>query len=81
MSKIVALLVGGWSAEREVSLNKGKYVEEALKEEFYMWILPKCYALLGEKYSGQGRTSSVHCTVAKVPIDLKAVKEFYCLWN
>ena len=30
MTKSVALLVGGWSPEREVSLNKGKAVEEAL---------------------------------------------------
>lgn len=30
MSKKVALLVGGWSAERQVSLEKGKQVEQAL---------------------------------------------------
>jgi len=35
MSKKVALLVGGWSAERDVSLNKGKHVEAALKEAGY----------------------------------------------
>jgi D-alanine-D-alanine ligase len=35
MRKSVALLVGGWSAEREVSLNKGKAVEAALKEAGY----------------------------------------------
>ncbi len=35
MAKTVALLVGGWSAEREVSLNKGKSVEKALKEGGY----------------------------------------------
>ncbi len=35
MAKTVALLVGGWSAEREVSLNKGKAVEKALKEGGY----------------------------------------------
>lgn len=35
MTKKVALLVGGWSAEREVSLNKGKVVYEALKESGY----------------------------------------------
>ncbi len=35
MKKSVALLVGGWSAEREVSLNKGKQVEAALKEAGY----------------------------------------------
>ncbi|MCB9965928.1 MAG: D-alanine--D-alanine ligase [Rhodospirillales bacterium] len=35
MSKKVALLVGGWSAEREVSLNKGKKVETALREAGY----------------------------------------------
>lgn len=33
--KTVALLVGGWSAEREVSLNKGKAVEAALSEAGY----------------------------------------------
>ncbi|MGB1077683.1 MAG: D-alanine--D-alanine ligase, partial [Bdellovibrionales bacterium] len=32
MSLDVALLVGGWSAEREVSLEKGKAVESALKK-------------------------------------------------
>lgn len=35
MTKKVALLVGGWSAEREVSLNKGKHIEGALKEGGY----------------------------------------------
>ena len=35
MTKEVALLVGGWSAERDVSLTKGKKVEEALKEAGY----------------------------------------------
>lgn len=35
MSKIVALLVGGWSAEREVSLNKGKHIKGALEEAGY----------------------------------------------
>lgn len=35
MKKNVALLVGGWSAEREVSLTKGKKVEAALKEAGY----------------------------------------------
>ncbi len=35
MTKTVALLVGGWSAEREVSLMKGKHVETALKEAGY----------------------------------------------
>jgi D-alanine-D-alanine ligase len=35
MTKIVALLVGGWSAEREVSLNKGLEVERALKTVGY----------------------------------------------
>lgn len=35
MSKKVALLVGGWNAEREVSINKGKAVEAALKEAGY----------------------------------------------
>ncbi len=35
MPKKVALLVGGWSAEREVSLNKGKAIEGALKEGGY----------------------------------------------
>ncbi len=33
--KTVALLLGGWSAEREVSLNKGKAVEAALIEAGY----------------------------------------------
>jgi D-alanine-D-alanine ligase len=35
MKKSVALLVGGWSAEKEVSLNKGRAVEKALKEAGY----------------------------------------------
>lgn len=35
MTKKVALLVGGWSAEREVSLTKGKAVETALREGGY----------------------------------------------
>lgn len=35
MRQNVSLLVGGWSAEREVSLNKGKQVEAALKEAGY----------------------------------------------
>lgn len=35
MAKKVALLVGGWSAERQVSLDKGKAVEKALKEGGY----------------------------------------------
>ncbi len=35
MSLNVALLVGGWSAEREVSLTKGKKVEKALRELGY----------------------------------------------
>lgn len=35
MRKNVALLVGGWSAEREVSLTKGKAVESALREAGY----------------------------------------------
>ena len=35
MKKNVALFVGGWSAEREVSLNKGKAVEAALIEAGY----------------------------------------------
>ncbi len=35
MTKTVALLVGGWNAEREVSINKGKHVEAALKEAGY----------------------------------------------
>ena len=35
MSKKVALLVGGWSAERQVSLTKGKEVEAALRAGGY----------------------------------------------
>lgn len=35
MTKRVALLVGGWSAERQVSLEKGKKVEAALREAGY----------------------------------------------
>lgn len=35
MSKTVALLIGGWSPEREVSLNKGKAVEAALRQGGY----------------------------------------------
>ncbi len=35
MKKSVALLVGGWSSEREVSLMKGVHVEAALKEAGY----------------------------------------------
>ncbi|MCB9991904.1 MAG: D-alanine--D-alanine ligase [Rhodospirillales bacterium] len=35
MSKKVALLVGGWSAERQVSLTKGKEVEKALRAGGY----------------------------------------------
>jgi len=35
MTKTVALLVGGWSAERPVSLEKGKAVEAALREGGY----------------------------------------------
>ena len=35
MRKNVALLVGGWSAERQVSLDKGKHVEAALVEAGY----------------------------------------------
>ncbi|HNQ91717.1 MAG TPA: D-alanine--D-alanine ligase [Alphaproteobacteria bacterium] len=35
MAKSVALLVGGWSAERDVSLEKGKAVEAALIEAGY----------------------------------------------
>lgn len=35
MSKRVALLVGGWSAERQVSLTKGKAVEKALIDAGY----------------------------------------------
>src|ERR1700681_1598375 len=31
MSKHVAVLMGGWSAEREVSLRSGKYCAEALE--------------------------------------------------
>lgn len=34
-SKTVALLIGGWSSEREVSLMKGKHVKSALKEAGY----------------------------------------------
>ena len=35
MAKKVALLLGGWSAERQVSLEKGKKVEIALREAGY----------------------------------------------
>ena len=35
MAKKVALLLGGWSAERQVSLTKGKQVEIALKQAGY----------------------------------------------
>lgn len=35
MTKKVALLVGGWSAERQVSLDKGKEVEKALRAGGY----------------------------------------------
>lgn len=35
MKKTVALLVGGWSSEREVSLMKGVHVEKALREAGY----------------------------------------------
>lgn len=35
MKKTVALLVGGWSSEREVSLMKGIHVEAALKDAGY----------------------------------------------
>lgn len=35
MSKTVALLVGGWSAERDVSLFKGEHIEKALIEAGY----------------------------------------------
>ena len=35
MAKSVALLVGGWSAERQVSLDKGKAVEKGLQEAGY----------------------------------------------
>ena len=35
MTKTVALLVGGWSPERQVSLDKGKAVEAALKTAGY----------------------------------------------
>jgi D-alanine-D-alanine ligase len=35
MTKSVALLVGGWSVERDVSLTKGKAVEEGLKQAGY----------------------------------------------
>lgn len=51
MPKTVALLVGGWSAERTVSLTKGREVEKALKSAGYTvnWIdvtqdLPKLLA-------------------------------------
>lgn len=36
MTKTVALLVGGWSSEREVSLFKGEHVEKALIEAGYI---------------------------------------------
>ncbi len=35
MTKKVALLLGGWSVERQVSLEKGKKVEIALREAGY----------------------------------------------
>ena len=35
MNKKIALLVGGWSAERDISLFKGEHVERALKESGY----------------------------------------------
>ena len=35
MTKKVALLVGGWSAERQVSLEKGRAVEKGLREAGY----------------------------------------------
>lgn len=35
MAKKVTLLVGGWNAERDVSINKGKAVEAALREAGY----------------------------------------------
>jgi D-alanine-D-alanine ligase len=35
MTKHVALLVGGWSSERQVSLNKGKHIEKALIDGGY----------------------------------------------
>lgn len=35
MAKKVALLIGGWSAEREVSLTKGRAVETALRDGGY----------------------------------------------
>ncbi len=35
MTKKVALLVGGWSTERQVSLEKGKAIEKALREKGY----------------------------------------------
>ncbi len=35
MAKKVALLVGGWSSEREVSLYKGTHIEKALQEAGY----------------------------------------------
>lgn len=52
----VALLVGGWSAERDVSLNKGRAVEAALKKSGYdvKWVevdrdIPKLIADLSPK--------------------------------
>jgi len=35
MTKKVVLFVGGWNAERDVSINKGKHVEEALRAGGY----------------------------------------------
>lgn len=35
MAKKVALLVGGWNAERDVSINKGKHVANAIREGGY----------------------------------------------
>ena len=35
MSKHVAVLMGGWSAEREVSLNTGRGCVKALEERGY----------------------------------------------
>lgn len=35
MTKKVALLVGGWSSEREVSLYKGEYIAKALRDGGY----------------------------------------------
>ena len=35
MSKKVALLIGGTSSERDVSLMKGKHIEKALLESGY----------------------------------------------